>query len=52
MKTTPDYDLAPHIARGRQLRSQAFLSAYRVLRDWVKGAAAVTPKAATQAQNA
>ncbi len=52
MKTTPDYDLAPHIARGRQLRSQAFLSAYRVLRDWVKGAAAVTPKAATRAQNA
>ena len=46
MKTTPDYDLAPYLAAGRQLRSQAFLSAYRAVRDWIKGAMPTTPKAA------
>ncbi len=51
MKTTPDYDLAPYISAGRQLRSQAFLSAYRMIRDWIKGAVATTPKAAGRAQN-
>ena len=51
MKTTSDYDLAPYLAAGRQLRSQAFLSAYRVIRDWIKGAIAATPKAAGRTQN-
>ena len=52
MKTTPDYDLAPYLASGRQLRSQAFLSAFRAVRDWIKGAALPAPKAAGRAQNA
>lgn len=52
MKTTPDYDLAPYLARGRQLRSQAFLSAFRAICDWIKSAVAVTPKAAGQTQKA
>ncbi len=52
MKTSPDYDLAPYLATGRQLRSQAFLSAYRAVRDWIKGAAAATPKSAGRTQNA
>lgn len=51
MKTTPDYDLAPYLAAGRQLRSQAFLSAYRAIRNWIKSAVAITPKAAGRAQN-
>lgn len=52
MKTTPDYDLAPYLATGRQLRAQAFLSAFRAIRNWIKGAATVTPKPAGRAQNA
>lgn len=52
MKTTPDYDLSPYLASGRQLRSQAFLSAFRAGRSWIKGVLAVTPKAAGRAQNA
>lgn len=52
MKTTPDYDLAPYLASGRQLRSQAFLSAYRAARDWIKGTVAATLKASRMARNA
>ena len=52
MKPTPDYDLAPYLASGRQLRAQAFLSAFRAIREWIKGAVAVTPKAAGRSQNA
>ena len=52
MKTTPDYDLAPYLASGRQLRAQAFLSAFRAVRDWIKGAVVSTPKAAGRVQNA
>jgi len=52
MKTTPDYDLAPYLATGRQLRALAFLSAYRAVRNWIKGAATSTPKPACRAQNA
>lgn len=52
MKPTPDYDLAPYLASGRQLRAQAFLSAYRAVRDWIKGTVAVTPKTAGRTQNA
>ena len=51
MKPTPDYDLAPYLASGRQLRAQAFLSAFRAVRIWIKGAVAPTPKAAGRPQN-
>ena len=44
MKMTPDYDLAPYLASGRQLRSQAFLSVFHAVRDWIKGATVSTPK--------
>ena len=52
MKTTPDYDLAPYLANGRQLRSQAFLTAFRMVRDWIKGAVATSPKATGRVRNA
>ncbi len=52
MKTTPDYDLAPYLASGRQLRSQAFLAAFKAISSWVKAAVATSPKAADRAQNA
>ena len=52
MQKTPDYDLAPHLARGRQLRSQAFLKAIHAVRTWIKGLLAPAPKAAGRAQNA
>ena len=51
MTKTPDYDLAPYLNRGRQLRSQAFLAAFRAVRDWIKGAAAVKPATTARAQN-
>ena len=52
MQKTPDYDLAPHLARGRQLRSQAFLNAIHAVRIWLKGAVVSAPKTAGRAQNA
>ena len=52
MKPTPDYDLAPHLARGRQLRAQAFLATFRAVRGWIKGAATAKPGTAGRAQNA
>ncbi len=51
MKTTPDYELAPYLAAGRQLRSQAFLSTCRGIRDWIKGTMVAMPKAAGRPQN-
>lgn len=51
MKTDHDYDLAPYLSRGRQLRSQAFLSAFIAVRDWIKGAATPAPKPVRRAQN-
>jgi len=52
MQKTPDYDLAPYLARGRQLRSQAFLKAIYAVRNWIIGAVTPAPKAAGRAQNA
>jgi hypothetical protein len=52
MRTTPDYDLAPYLASGRQLRAQAFLSVFRAIRYRIKGVVPVLPKATGQAQNA
>ena len=51
MTNTPDYDLAPYLARGRTLRSQAFLAAFRSIRNWIKGAAVVKTPASASAQN-
>ena len=51
MTKTPDYDLAPYLNRGRTLRAQAFLAAFRAIRTWIKGAAVVKPATTTRAQH-